>query len=54
MSLVEMAQSYLVRDFFHSLHSTMLTNDFLDVTHGWVNLDYMLDECFIGFLVPEP
>ncbi|TIB87359.1 cytochrome b5 [Wallemia mellicola] len=22
-------------------------------THAWVNLDYMLDECLIGFLVPN-
>lgn len=24
------------------------------LTHAWVNLDYMLDACLIGFLVPEP
>ncbi|KAI0027545.1 cytochrome b5-like heme/steroid binding domain-containing protein, partial [Vararia minispora EC-137] len=24
------------------------------LTHSWVNVDYMLDACFIGFLVPEP
>lgn len=23
-------------------------------THGWVNLDFMLDSCLVGFLVPEP
>jgi len=23
-------------------------------THGWVNLDFMLDACLVGFLVPEP
>ncbi|KAI0649034.1 cytochrome b5 [Trametes meyenii] len=22
-------------------------------THAWVNIDYMLDECLVGFLVPE-
>ena len=22
-------------------------------THAWVNIDYMLDECLIGFLVPN-
>jgi len=22
-------------------------------THGWVNLDFMLDACLVGFLVPE-
>lgn len=28
---------------------------FLDpaLTHSWVNLDFMLDGCMIGFLVPE-
>ncbi|KAF8318370.1 hypothetical protein DL93DRAFT_2075758 [Clavulina sp. PMI_390] len=24
------------------------------LTHSWVNLDFMLDGCMIGFLVPEP
>ncbi|KAI9000424.1 cytochrome b5-like heme/steroid binding domain-containing protein [Trametes punicea] len=24
------------------------------LTHAWVNVDYMLDECFVGFLIPEP
>ena len=24
------------------------------LTHAWVNLDYMLDACLVGFLVPEP
>ena len=24
------------------------------LTHAWVNLDYMLDVCLVGFLVPEP
>ena len=23
-------------------------------THGWVNVDFMLDACLVGFLVPEP
>ena len=23
-------------------------------THAWVNVDYMLDECLVGFLVPGP
>ncbi|KAK7682653.1 hypothetical protein QCA50_014453 [Cerrena zonata] len=23
------------------------------LTHGWVNIDYMLDECLVGFLVPD-
>ncbi|KIO20438.1 hypothetical protein M407DRAFT_81575, partial [Tulasnella calospora MUT 4182] len=23
------------------------------LTHSWVNLDYMLDGCMVGFLVPE-
>ncbi|KAF8972214.1 cytochrome b5-like heme/steroid binding domain-containing protein [Flammula alnicola] len=23
-------------------------------THAWVNLDFMLDSCLVGFLIPEP
>ena len=23
-------------------------------THAWVNADFMLDSCLVGFLVPEP
>ncbi|KAF9479597.1 cytochrome b5 [Pholiota conissans] len=23
-------------------------------THAWVNIDFMLDSCLVGFLVPEP
>ena len=23
-------------------------------THGWVNAEFMLDNCMVGFLVPEP
>jgi hypothetical protein len=23
-------------------------------THAWVNADYMLDACLVGFLVSEP
>lgn len=23
-------------------------------THAWVNVDFMLDACLVGFLVPEP
>ncbi|KAI0067332.1 cytochrome b5 [Artomyces pyxidatus] len=23
-------------------------------THGWVNVDFMMDACLVGFLVPEP
>lgn len=25
----------------------------LALTHSWVNLDFMLDGCMIGFLAPE-
>ncbi|KAH9063969.1 cytochrome b5-like heme/steroid binding domain-containing protein [Lactarius vividus] len=24
------------------------------LTHAWVNVDFMLDACLVGFLVPEP
>jgi cytochrome b involved in lipid metabolism len=23
-------------------------------THSWVNVDFMLDQCLVGFLIPEP
>ncbi|KAF4613846.1 hypothetical protein D9613_007519 [Agrocybe pediades] len=23
-------------------------------THAWVNVDFMLDQCLVGFLIPEP
>jgi cytochrome b involved in lipid metabolism len=23
-------------------------------THAWVNADFMLDSCLVGFLIPEP
>ncbi|KAI6095714.1 cytochrome b5-like heme/steroid binding domain-containing protein [Pisolithus croceorrhizus] len=26
----------------------------LSLTHAWVNMDFMLDSCLVGFLVPEP
>ncbi|KII90847.1 hypothetical protein PLICRDRAFT_39449 [Plicaturopsis crispa FD-325 SS-3] len=29
-------------------------SDLFAATHAWVNVDYMLDECLVGFLVPEP
>jgi cytochrome b involved in lipid metabolism len=27
---------------------------FSGLTHAWVNADFMLDSCLVGFLVPEP
>jgi len=26
----------------------------LAATHGWVNAEFMLDNCMVGFLVSEP
>ena len=26
----------------------------LAATHGWVNAEFMLDNCMVGFLVQEP
>ena len=34
------------------LYSGVLTAC-IALTHAWVNLDYMLDACLVGFLVPE-
>jgi len=28
--------------------------DDLALTHAWVNADFMLDACLVGFLAPEP
>jgi hypothetical protein len=29
-------------------------NDYIALTHAWVNVDFMLDACLVGFLVSEP
>jgi cytochrome b involved in lipid metabolism len=34
--------------------SCMTEPDELALTHAWVNADFMLDACLVGFLVPEP
>ena len=31
-----------------------MTENALALTHAWVNADFMLDACLVGFLVPEP
>ncbi|KAH9052881.1 cytochrome b5 [Lactarius deliciosus] len=28
--------------------------ELMPLTHAWVNVDFMLDTCLVGFLVPEP
>ena len=33
--------------------ASMLTTGSVALTHAWVNVDYMLDGCLVGFLVPE-
>lgn len=42
---------------FGKWHLTNRTNSIIDwseaTTHAWVNLDFMLDGCLVGFLVPE-
>jgi hypothetical protein len=38
---------YLFRSFWRPIDSPIAT------THAWVNLDFMLDGCLVGFLVPE-
>jgi cytochrome b involved in lipid metabolism len=35
-----------VRHFGAYLHTAL--------THAWVNVEFMLDACLVGFLVPEP
>ena len=32
----------------------LITFSTLANMHSWVNVDFMLDACFVGFLVPEP
>lgn len=36
-----------------ALAYVILTGSAIATTHAWVNLDYMLDGCLVGFLVPE-
>ena len=42
--------------FFDSRQTMSLLGQPFDValTHAWVNVDFMLDECLVGFLVPDP
>jgi hypothetical protein len=32
----------------------IIEQDNLALTHAWVNADFMLDACLVGFLVSEP
>ena len=38
------------------INSSLLiwSHDLIATTHGWVNVDFMLDTCLVGFLVREP
>jgi cytochrome b involved in lipid metabolism len=39
----------------HGFYSrTFDSNTRSALTHAWVNVDFMLDACLVGFLVPEP
>ncbi len=45
-------QSFFVRVIGYP--RTFDTNGRTALTHAWVNVDFMLDACLVGFLVPEP
>jgi cytochrome b involved in lipid metabolism len=36
------------------LHSFLADKTNPATTHSWVNVDFMLDQCLVGFLIPEP
>ena len=44
--------NFSVSDLYLYFFSDVLTWD-LALTHSWVNVDFMLDACLVGFLVPE-
>ena len=37
----------------HFLCPFHLLLNILALTHAWVNVDFMLDACLVGFLIPE-
>lgn len=36
------------------LHHELLADFIVAATHAWVNVDFMLDACLVGFMVSEP
>ena len=57
VSLGGTGQSYLVSIYLLFTYSAQLDPLILvtsaALTHAWVNLDYMLDECLVGFMTSE-
>ena len=45
--------TYFIHSFLR-LSEKNRSHAFTATTHGWVNVDFMLDACLVGFLVPEP
>ena len=43
-----------MRDLVVFANGTILLKSLPAATHGWVNAEFMLDNCMVGFLVPEP
>ena len=39
---------------YHATPTTFDADGRTALTHAWVNVDFMLDACLVGFLVPEP
>lgn len=49
-------RSTLIREIVHGSNRLLTWGGgllYVALTHSWVNLDFMLDGCMIGFLVPE-
>ena len=49
-----MERRFSVRNILSTRPYQFGTHDLIATTHGWVNVDFMLDACLVGFLVSEP
>jgi succinate dehydrogenase hydrophobic anchor subunit len=51
-----MERNFSVCIYFYQPFSKIfgLIHALIATTHGWVNVDFMLDACLVGFLVSEP
>jgi hypothetical protein len=47
-----MVQSYLV-SLYREEKLTVSNFFYLVLTHSWVNIDYLMEKCLVGFLVPS-
>lgn len=49
-----MGLNSLVRSHTHWLSEAYAQRVVAALTHAWVNAEFMLDACMVGFLVSEP